>query len=264
MPHTARPHIVYEATYRQLLDLKPNLAVLPWGATEGHNYHLPHGTDIIEATSLGEAAVTAANEQGARCAMLPCVPFGNNNTQLTQVATITMRSSTQQALLMDVAESLLKQGIERLVVLNFHGGNEFKPMIRDVMLTHPIFIAQVNGYSIAPQVTDLLDRPGGDHADEFETSLIMHLAPDWVAPLDTAHDGSVTESKLPRFSSTPGVWGPRNWKAFSESTGYGDPAKATAAKGKRMFDMLVNALTPVLVELSQAADGDFPLVIDRC
>lgn len=261
MPHTARPYVLHEATYRQALGLKPNVAVLPWGAAEAHNYHLPHGTDNIEATALGEAAVAAANAVGARCILLPTVPFGNNNSQLTQVATITMRTSTQAAVLRDVAESLVRQQIDRLVVLNFHGGNEFKPLIRDVMLDLPIFIAQVNGYQLAPQKRELLDDPNGDHADEFETSLLLHLTPHWVAPLDEAGDGAQTPSALPAVSNTPGVWSPRDWQAATKDTGIGNPKRATADKGKRIFDMLVEALAPVLVQLSKAKRGEFPFVI---
>ena len=93
MAYTARPFVAQEASYRQLQDLKPNLAVLPWGATEAHNYHMPHGTDNIQAQSLADAAASQANEQGARCVVLPCVPFGNNNSQPTQVATITMTTA---------------------------------------------------------------------------------------------------------------------------------------------------------------------------
>src|SRR3569623_432560 len=139
-PFTARPFVLHEANLAQLRDLKANVAVLPWGATEGHNYHLPHGTDVVEGNAVGEAAVARANAQGARCLLLPCVPFGNDNMQLAQSATITMRSATQQAVLFDVADSLVRQGFDRLVILNFHGGNEFRPMIRDVMLALPIFI----------------------------------------------------------------------------------------------------------------------------
>jgi len=240
----ARPHILHEATYRQLLDLKPNVAILPWGATEAHNYHLPHGTDVIEATTLGEAATTAANAKGARCVLLPTVPFGNNNTQLTQVATITMRTATQLAVLRDVAESLVRQGIDRLVLLNFHGGNEFKPLIRDVMLDLPIFIVQVHGFALAPQMKAHLEDATGDHADEFETSLIMHLSPQWVAPLSEAGDGARTPSQLPKLTGTPGVWSPRDWKAATKDTGIGNPRASTAEKGAMFFQMLVDALRP--------------------
>jgi creatinine amidohydrolase len=253
--------VLHEASYRQLLDLRPNVAVLPWGATEAHNYHLPHGTDVIEATALGEAAVGAANERGAKCVLLPTVPFGNNNTQLTQVATLTMRTATQLAVLRDVAESLVRQGIDRLVLLNFHGGNEFKPLIRDVMLDLPIFIVQVHGYQLAPRKKELLDDATGDHADEFETSLLMHLTPRWVAPLETAGDGQPTQSRLPALTGTAGVWAPREWKATTNDTGIGNPKKATADKGRKIFAMLVEALTPVLIELSAARKGQYPFVI---
>ena len=263
MTYTAQSYVLHEATYRQMLEHRPNLAVLPWGATEAHNYHLPHGTDVIEANALGTAAVQRACEAKAKCVVLPCVPFGMNHTQLGQVATITMRASTQLAVLRDVAESLVRQHIDRLVVLNFHGGNELKPLIRDVMLDLPIFILQVHGYKIAPQIRELLDMPDGDHADEFETSLMLHLQPGWVAPLETAGPGTPTPSKLPAVSGTPGVWASRNWPAASADTGIGDPRQATAEKGKHIFKMLVDALVPVLVELSQAKPGDFPFVIGQ-
>jgi creatinine amidohydrolase len=259
MKHTARPFILHEATYRQLLELRPNVAVLPWGATEAHNYHLPHGTDVIQAQKLGEAAVERANAAGARCVLLPAVPFGVNHAQLYQAATITMRAETQLRVLRDVAESLVRQGIDRLVLLNFHGGNEFKPLIRDVMHDLPVFIVQVHGHQIAPARKKLSDHPG-DHADEFETSLILHLQPKWVAPLETAGDGAARESVLPSLSQ-PGVWATRDWQTLTQDTGVGDPRQASAEKGEQIFELLVAALTPVLVELSAAENGDFPFVV---
>jgi len=260
-PEASRPFVLHEATLPQLRKLQPNVAVLPWGATEAHNYHLPHGTDVTEATAVAEAAVERANGDGAKCVLLPCIPFGNNNAQLNQVATITMRSATQQAVLFDVADSLVRQGIDRLVILNFHGGNDFKQMIRDVMLDLPIFIVQIHGYSVAPKAMELLEEPKGDHAGEFETSLMLHLTPQWVAPLETAGDGATTPSKLPAVSGTPGVWAPREWAALTKDTGVGNPKAATAEKGRRIFEMIVEAIVPVLRQLSDAKKGDFPFVI---
>jgi creatinine amidohydrolase len=261
MSHSARPFVLHEATLAQLRALRPNVAVLPWGAIEAHNFHLPHGTDVVEANCVAETSVERANARGARCVVLPCVPFGNDNLQLRQVATITMRSRTQHAVLFDVADSLVRQGIDRLVILNFHGGNEFKPMIRDIMLDLPVFIVQVHGHATAPKARELLDVKTQDHADEFETSLMLHLRPAWVAPLETAGDGSTTPSKLPALTNTPGAWSPRDWRALTRDTGAGDPRDATAQKGKQIFEMIVAAVVPVLVELSSANDGDFPLII---
>jgi creatinine amidohydrolase len=256
----ARAHVLEEANYAQLRELRPNVAVLPWGATEAHNFHMPHGTDNIEATRLGEAAVEHANAQGARCVLLPTIPYGVDHSQLDQVATITMRAATQRLILLDVAESLVRQNIQRLVVLNFHGGNEFKPLLRDVMLEVPIFIVQVHGHQLAPQVKkEILESPG-DHADEFETSLILHLCPELVN-LAIAGDGATTPSVLPALTSTPGVWCSRDWNALTKDTGAGDPRRATAEKGRVLFEALADELTPVLVQLSKAKSGDFPLVV---
>jgi creatinine amidohydrolase len=260
-PSVNRPHVLHEATLPQARELRPNVAVLPWGATEAHNFHLPHGTDCIEAVALGEAAIELANHQGARCVLLPVIPYGNDNAQLNQVATITMRSATQQAVLFDVADSLVRQKIDRLVILNFHGGNEFKAMIRDVMLALPIFIVQIHGYAVAPEALKILDDPRGDHAGELETSLLLHLTPQLVRPLSEAGDGATTSSKLPAVSGTPGVWAPRDWPSLTKSTGVGDPRAATAEKGRKIFQALVEAVVPVLVQLSAARSGDFPFVI---
>lgn len=262
--HQARPFVLHEATYRQTLDWKPNTAILPWGATEAHNWHLPHGTDTIEATELAVQAASHAAQQGARCIVLPTVPFGNNNTQLTQTATITMRSSTQQLVLFDVADSLVKQGIDRLVLLNFHGGNDFKAMIRDVVLELPIFLVQVNGYQLAAdQLQGILEDPRTGHADEFETSLMLSLAPEWVAPLKTAGNGATTPSQLPVLTSTPGVWAPRDWQSLTADTGDGDPRKATREKGAKLMSIMVERLGRLLVELASAREGQFPFVVRR-
>ncbi|MEE9405484.1 MAG: creatininase family protein [Algisphaera sp.] len=259
MPSQGRTDVLHEANLKQMRELRPNLAILPWGATEAHNYHLPYGTDVVEATALGETATHRANEQGARAVLLPTVPFGVDHSQLNQVATITMRASTQLAILNDVALSLTRQGIDRLIVLNFHGGNEFKPLIRDVMLDHRIFIVQASAFQLCPELREMLEHPG-DHADEFETSLMLHLKPQWVAPLDEADEGDTTPFALPALNR-PGIWASRDWGALTKSTGVGNPKESTAEKGETIFEGLVTALVPVIVELSQANNGDFPFVL---
>ena len=127
-----RPFMLTEANYRQLLDDRPNVAVLGWGATEAHNYHLPHGTDVIEADAFAEHAAQLAHQRGARPIVLPTIPYGNDEQQLDQVATISITTTTAAAILDDVARSLTRQGIDRLLTVNAHGGNEFKPLVRDI------------------------------------------------------------------------------------------------------------------------------------
>jgi creatinine amidohydrolase len=260
MPQTGRAFVLTEATLPQVQELKPNVAIQPWGATEAHNYHLPHGTDCVEVTAVADGAVTAANAMGARCILLPTMPYGNDNLQLDQAATITMRTATQYHVMRDIAYSLVRQGIDRLVILNGHGGNEFSAMIRDIMIEYPIFIVRINGYHVDPSAMSVLENRNGDHANEMETSLMMYLKPEWCGPIETAADGAVTPSKLPKLTANPATWYPRHWKILTASTGVGDPRKGTAAKGEHIYKAQIAALAPILVELSNAKLGDFPYV----
>ena len=145
-----RRYVLHEANYGQLRERHPDVAVLPWGATEAHNYHMPHGSDIIEATALAEAAAQIADEQDARVIVLPPVPFGSNAQQLDQVATIHLSTPTMAAILHDVTRSLMHQGIDRLVILNSHGGNELKGLVRDVQAETGMLIVVINFWQIVP------------------------------------------------------------------------------------------------------------------
>src|SRR6478609_7949654 len=177
---TPRPFVLHDANYRQLLNARPTVAILPWGATEAHNYHLPHGTDTIEASAVAERAAEIAHAAGARVVVLPAVPFGNNAQQLDQVATVSIRTTTALAILEDIARSLRAQGIDRLVLVNAHGGNDFKPLVRDVRAETGVLVVLANFYQMAPaELRSIFDEPG-DHAGEMETSLLLHLCPEWV------------------------------------------------------------------------------------
>jgi creatinine amidohydrolase len=182
-----RAHVLLEANHRQLVDSPPRVAVLPWGATEAHNLHLPYGTDVIEATRLAERGVELAAQSGARVIVLPTIPFGNDEQQLDQACTISFRTTTAIAVLRDVVRSLARQKIDRLVILNGHGGNQFQPLVRDIQAEFGVLIVVANFYQMVPDVKeDVFDQPG-DHADEMETSLLLHLCPELV---ELEHAGS--------------------------------------------------------------------------
>ena len=252
----SRPFILFEANYRQLLDYRPNVAVLPWGATEAHNYHMPHGTDVIEAATVAERAAEIAHGRGARPIVLPPIPFGNNAQQLDQVATISLGTATATAIFGDVAHSLMAQKVDRLVILNAHGGNEFKPIIRDLQSRTGMLIALVNFWQMIPEVVKAIFEEPGDHAGDLETSLLLHLRPEWVE-LAQAGPGETNPWKIEAMRS-PGVWTPRPWSATHPDTGSGDPSQATAEKGRRYFEAVTAAVGHLLVALSAAKKGDLP------
>ncbi len=71
-----RPWRLDEITLFDVRQHSPTLAVLPLGATEPHNLHLPYGTDTIEATELVSRCCQAAWQAGARVVQLPTIPYG--------------------------------------------------------------------------------------------------------------------------------------------------------------------------------------------
>ena len=116
-----------------------DLVVLPWGATEPHNLHLPYLTDCIlsEAIAL-DAARQAEEKEGLKVMVLPPVAMGAQNPgQRDLLFCIHYRYETQKAILSDIVASLYHQGIRKMVIVNGHGGNSFKSMIRDLAVDYP-------------------------------------------------------------------------------------------------------------------------------
>ncbi len=253
-----RPYLLLEANHRQLTESPPQVAVLPWGATEAHNRHLPYGTDVIEASRVAERAAELAHQRGARLAVLPTIPFGNNEQQLDQAATISFTTSTALAILRDVARSLARQKIDRLVIVNAHGGNQFQPIVRDVQSEHGLLIVVANFYQMVPDAKEKIFDVPGDHADELETSLLLHLCPELVE-LKQAGPGTRVSFALQALTQS-GVWTPRPWSKSHPDTGSGDPSCATAEKGKQFFEAVTTALAEMLVELAAAKKGELPYV----
>src|SRR5213075_1984310 len=113
-----RPFILSETTWKTVDATPYELAILPWGATEAHNYHLPYATDTIQAERVAAAAAQRAWTAGARVLVMPAVPFGVQTTQLDIKGCVNLNPSTQLALLGDVVQSLERQDIHKLCILN--------------------------------------------------------------------------------------------------------------------------------------------------
>lgn len=230
-------------------EARVDVAVLPWGATEPHNTHLPYGTDNFESESVAIDSARRAWERGARVVVLPTVPFGVNTGQLDLPLALNMNPSTQFALLGDLAAALAGQGVRKLVLLNGHGGNDFRQMIRELTPRVPLFIAQVNWYGIGDPASHF-DVPG-DHAGELETSVMQHVMPYLVRPLTEAGPGRARRFRV-RALREGWAWAPRQWTRVTDDTGTGDPSLATAGKGAQYFDVVAGMLADFFVELAAA------------
>jgi creatinine amidohydrolase len=242
-----RPFVLSETTWKHVKETRFDVAVLPWGATEAHNYHLPYGTDVIECDRLGALAVGAAWEQGAKVVLLPTVPFGVQTGQLDIPLCLNLNPSTQAAILHDLVRSLEMHGVHKLVILNGHGGNDFRQMIRELQPRTSVFLCQVNWYA-AVDAKAFFDEPG-DHAGELETSVMLHVAPDLVGPLADAGPGAVRKPRVQAMRDG-WAWAPRRWTQVTADTGVGDPRRATQEKGARYAVALTAALCGFLIELA--------------
>jgi len=247
-----RSPMLAHLTWPAVRDARFDVAILPWGATEAHNTHLPYGTDTIETEAVAAESARIAGAAGARVVVLPAVPFGVNTGQLDIPLCLNMNPTTQMMVLQDIADSVHRAGVGKLVILNGHGGNDFRQMIRELTPDAGLFLCTVNWYSCvnpAPFFTE-----PGDHAGELETSVMMHLAPALVRPLEEAGPGEARRFKLQGLREG-WAWAPRAWTQVTKDTGVGNPARASADKGARFFEAVTQRIGGFLVELA-GADPD--------
>jgi creatinine amidohydrolase len=250
----SRPYILAETTWKTVQKANYEVVVLPWGATEAHNYHLPYATDNIQADYGAAEAARKAWEQGAKVVVLPGVPFGVNTGQLDITLDMNLNPSTQLAILRDFVQVLARQGIPKLVVLNGHGGNDFRQILRELQAEFPtVFLSTLNWFKAADR-NQYFSAPG-DHADELETSVMLHLVPDLVRPLSEAGDGAAKRFRIAALREG-WAWAQREWSQVSADTGVGNPAGATAEKGAAFLEAVTTNIAQFLVELAAADPQD--------
>ena len=248
-----REYDLLVASYGVTKDLDYQIAVIPWGATEPHNLHLPYLTDAILSHDVAvDAAKLAYEKYRVRVMVMPWVAMGSQNPgQRSLKFCVHTRQETQQAILRDIVASLYVQGIRRIVIINGHGGNLFKGFIRDLAVDYPdLLIATSEWYKVLP-AKEYFEDPG-DHADELETSVMMYYHPELVS-LEEAGEGKSGGFKSESLSSCA-AWIPRNWLKVSKDTGIGNPLKATAAKGERFVKDIAERYADLFRDLCQPED----------
>lgn len=229
---------------------KYDIAILPWGATEPHNYHLPYCTDMLASAAIAREVAQGADQEGVHAMVLPGLPLGSQNPGQTELPfCLHFTQSTQAAVLRDIVLSLRWQGIGRLLIINGHGGNNFKGFIRDLSAEFPDFlIVSSDWYAVLPH-DDYFEESVDDHAGEQETSVIMHYYPELVR-MDLAGEGRSHPFAIKGLERKVG-WHPRHWQQSSDDTGIGNPFKASAEKGRRYAHDVVKRYVQLVVELAR-------------
>lgn len=241
----------YDITYAKWGDVSQqetyDLAILPWGATEPHNRHLPYCTDMLTAQAIAFEVVAMAAEQGVRAMVLPGIPLGSQNPgQIELPFCIHTSQTTQFAILRDVVNSLKRQNIKKLMIMSGHGGNIFKAMIRDLMIEDPSLLICHNEWFNIVKRDGFFEEKEDDHAGEMETSVMLHYYPELVK-MELAGDGHFKRFAIEGLNQKV-AWLPRDWAAVTEDTGVGNPLTATAEKGRRYVEAVVPKIVNFVVD----------------
>jgi creatinine amidohydrolase len=170
-----------------------------------------------------------------------------------------LNPGTQMMILKDLITVLNRQGIHKLVILNAHGGNDFRQIIRELNLVFPeMFICQCNWFKI-PGAEEYFEDMG-EHAGEVETSFMLYLTPELVLPLSEAGEGKARIFSIAALNEG-WAWAERQWTKVTRDTGIGNPALATAEKGEIFFKIVTKKIGDFLYDLSVLNRED--LYIDK-
>lgn len=250
-----RPGILEEMTEREVRDFAPEVLVLPLGSTEPHGPHLPYGTDTIIADRVTGDAVVEANRKGARVLRIPPLVLGNNVNFKGLPFACRIGVETLMKILVETVLFAREEGVRKVVLVNSHGGNDaaVKAALREIMdrFQQEVFACACTPSAFAGELGGQLFGDRSPHAGEYETSMVMHLAPELV--VDSRR--SPAEMREPEIASLRGgkVDWVRPWHELMPSSCGGRPDLASAEKGAAFHAACVAGLSGFLLELSRAA-----------
>jgi creatinine amidohydrolase len=228
-----------------------DVALLPVGATEQHGTHLPIGTDTFESLGWAEAAAEQTNT-----IVTPALPFGWSPHHMINPGTMTLAASTVITVVYELSLSLVFHGFRKVIIVNGHRETNLSPLkiaaTRIANETQAMCLVVDPGYMGGAVGREMRANAlgGVGHADELETSLIMHLR----------GEDQVDKVEMQRAVNRPQGMDPNSTadqpyrplvldelRALTAPTGaLGNPSQASAAKGKRYNDALVASLVTLI------------------
>ncbi|MFB6160374.1 MAG: creatininase family protein [Haloferacaceae archaeon] len=232
-----------EATWTDVRDADADLAVLPVGSTEQHGPHAPLGTDAFHAEDVATAGATRYD---APVVVAPTVPVGVSAEHRSFDGTLWVSPDTLRAYVRETVASLAAHGLDRVVVVNGHGGNVAALREATAGLTR-----DGTAYAVpftwfdAVDPEDLAGEPVAmGHGGPVETALLRHTRPDLVREERTAAAAADAADGWGEWVA--GVNLAYDTDEFSENGVVGDPDAGDAALGDALHEAAAAALASVL------------------
>jgi creatinine amidohydrolase len=245
-----RPCGLADHTTTQLAELphdKNPWVVIPVGAIEQHGPHLPVGVD----TMIAEAAADGLKSRlGETIEIAPTLAYGKSNEHADFRGTVGISARSLRRLVKSRVQNLRALGFTRFALLNTHGGNSS-------VLTYTLRELQseldVRAGMLRLPVSDELDeqeRTWGFHAGEWETSVMLEIAPELVK-MDRAvshYPARLEDEGELRPENAPAIF---SWKTadIAPAGVMGDATKASAEKGRRWLNFAIDQLAGQIRQL---------------
>jgi len=223
-----------------------DVALLPTGAIEQHGPHLTVDTDFWHAERLCREVALACGEPYP--VVLPGIPFGVSYHHDDFPGTLSVSAETLSRYVTEVGRSAARQGVRKLVIVNGHGGNApaLQTAAQKIHRKTGVFVCVDTGETSDADVDAIAETRGDIHAGEIETSEALHLRPDDVR-------GELPGLSVPRFALEALDEGGERWVPWFARTSrlspegvLGDPSRATADKGRRMWEVQIGRLVELV------------------
>jgi creatinine amidohydrolase len=232
------------------------VCLLPIGVLEYHGPHLPLGTDMFRAHSV--ACEVAAVEPAI---VFPVLPFTVNTECKIYPGGVVTRDRVLFDLLENLCDEIARNGLRKIILFSGHGGNKwFLPLFVQLMLDKnkpyvPYFLNNrgvdpeaVGGYMNNEVFRSIFETQEYGHADEWETSEILHIRPDLVHLNEVGNKSWLPEDRLAHL---PHTYTPMDWFSRQPHLTRGTPGAATAEKGRAFLQHQVQQLAAIVKAIKE-------------
>ena len=217
-----------------------------FGSCESHGWHLPLGPDLFVPEEIARRVAIELDH----VVVAPGMPFGTSIHYNRFPLSLTLRYETTISVAEDLFESLIRHGIEHILILNGHDGNipALEIAARNVKDRHQgasiVYIPAWWEITGARMSEEFGAWNGLGHGGEGETSITMAVRPDLVN-LEEAI------SQVPHDIVNMGDLATVIWdiEELSATGATGDPTKASREKGEKMLDTVVDYLVNLIQDL---------------